>query len=523
METLASSETISVTSPVSLRQLYSFEADGRDRIDKIFQQARNIQPSIEALTAKERIEYVMKIKDYVIANRESLIDRIVAETGKSRFDAFTSEIFEICDVIEIFKKKALGLLKDQKVPTPLVLMGKKSYVIPQPLGVILVITPWNYPLYQTMIPSIFAFLAGNAVVVKPSEVTPLRGVVEEILEKSGFLKDAIQIVYGGKETGSMLIDSRPDKIHFTGSCATGRKIMEHASRYLIPVDLELGGKDASIVFDDVDIDRTANGILWGAFTTTGQSCTSIERLYVHQSIYDKLLNEIVRLTQQLKTVSSEDDLQKTNVDVGAVTASFQLRIIEEHVRDAIEKGAEILCGGKRIEGTQTFMPTVLVNVNHSMKIMTEETFGPVLPIMPFQTEEEVIHWANDSPYGLGGSVWSKDLKRADRVARAMKTGNVSINSHMITEANPHLPFGGVKESGFGRYKGDFGIWTFCNMKSVLVDKQSSMIEAHWYPFSPTKYKLLNTILDSLFVRSKKWLNVLQTAMQLDKIGRKEKY
>lgn len=517
------SQSIPVNHPVSLRQLYTLESDSDTHIQTVFERARAVQPTIESLSPEERIEYVMKIKDYVIANREALIDRIVEETGKSRFDAFTSEIFEICDVIEIYKKKALALLKDQPVPTPLVLMGKKSFIIPQPLGVILVITPWNYPLYQTLVPSMLAFLAGNAVVVKPSEQTPMKGVLEDILEKSGFVKDAIQVVYGGKETGTQLIDQRPDKIHFTGSCATGRKIMEHASRYLIPVDLELGGKDASIVFGDVDIERTANGIIWGAFTTAGQSCTSIERLYVEQSIFDTLIKEIVRLTQQLKVATTEEDLGKTNVDVGAVTTPFQVKVIEAHIQDAIEKGAKILCGGKCVEGSQVFMPTVLVNVNHSMKIMTEETFGPVLPIMSFQTEEEVIRLANDSSYGLGGSIWSRDLKRADRVARAMKTGNISINGHMINEANPHLPFGGVKESGFGRYKGDLGIWTFCNMKSVLVDKQSPMIEAHWYPFTLSKYKLLNTILDSLFVRSKKWPQVIKAAMQLDKIGRKEKY
>jgi len=514
---------IDVVNPITLEKLYQIEETDQSSIDQKYRTAKTVQKEISKLSVEERVAEILKLRDYIIENREMLMTKVIQETGKSRVDAFTSELFEICDVIHVFSHKAKKVLKDKKVPTPIVLMGKKSKVIYQPLGVILIIPPWNYPLYQGLIPSILAFLAGNAVIVKPSEVTPLKGVFEEIYEKSGFMKNAIQVVYGSGETGKRLIDARPDKIHFTGSCATGKKIMAQAAQYLIPVDLELGGKDPSIVFDDVNLERTVNGVMWGGFTTAGQSCTSIERLYVQEGIYDDFVAMITEKTKKLRPSNSKRNIEDPeDCDVGCVTTEFQVKIIEDHIKDALEKGAKLLCGGSREGNTRHFLPTVLVDVNHTMKIMTEETFGPVIPIMKFKTEAEAIEYANDSPYGLSASVWSKDLKRCERVARAIVTGNVSINNHMLTEGNPHLPFGGVKDSGFGRYKGDAGLLTFSNSKSILVDKQSKLIEPHWYPFTATKYAMLTDIVTSFFSKSKNWVKFAVTGMKLDTIGNKEK-
>ncbi|HIN40801.1 MAG TPA: aldehyde dehydrogenase family protein [Flavobacteriales bacterium] len=516
-------DTIDVINPITLEKLYHIEETGQHGVDKVYKLAHEVQPKIAALPVSERVKEVLKLRDYIIENREILMTKVIQETGKSRVDAFTSELFEICDVIHVFSHKAKKVLKDQKVPTPIVLMGKKSKVIYQPLGVVLIIPPWNYPLYQGLVPSIMAFLAGNAVIVKPSEVTPLKGVFEEIYEKSGFIKNAIQVVYGTGDTGKRLIDSRPDKIHFTGSCTTGKKIMAQASQYLIPIDLELGGKDPSIVFDDVYLERTVNGVMWGGFTTAGQSCTSIERLYVQENIYDEFVAMVTDKTKKLRPSHAQRNIEDpADCDVGCITTEFQVKIVEDHIRDAVEKGAKVMCGGSREGNTRHFLPTIIVDVDHSMKIMTEETFGPVIPIMKFKTEEEAIKYANDSPYGLSASVWSKDLKRCERIARALVTGNVSINNHMLTEGNPHLPFGGVKESGFGRYKGDAGLLTFSNSKSILVDKQSKLIEPHWYPFTATKYAMLNDIVTSFFSKSKNWIKFAVTGMKLDTIGNKEK-
>lgn len=521
MEVAEKTNTINVINPITNEKLYTIQETEQEQIANVYSVAKSCQAKIEALTLQQRVDEVLKLRDYIIENRERLINRLIQETGKSRMDAIVSEIFEICDVIDVFRKKALTVLADKSVATPLVLMGKKSKIVYQPLGVILVIPPWNYPIYQCLVPSIMSFLAGNATIVKPSEITPLKGLFEEMFEKSGFLKNAIQIVYGSGITGARLIDAKPNKIHFTGSGKTGKKIMAQASNYLIPVDLELGGKDPAIVFEDVNIERTVNGVMWGGFTTAGQSCTSIERCYVHESIFSQFVDTLVSKTKQLKPSTPTRDIEKTDdCDVGCITTSFQVATIEAQIKDAVEKGAKVLCGGKA--NGHHFPPTILVNVNHSMKIMTEETFGPVIPIMQFKTEEEAINLANDSIYGLSASVWSKDLKRADRVMRKLVTGNVSINNHMLTEGNPNLPFGGVKESGFGRFKGEDGLLTFSNSKSVLVDKQSDLIEPHWYPFTQNKYNMLSTVITSFFAGKKNWIKFAKVGLQMDSIGKKEK-
>lgn len=523
METSTLNNVTVVKNPINGKVLYEVPDAEDAHIAKVFATARAMQSKIRSMTVKERVAEMMKINDYVIENREHILTRIIEETGKSRLDALVAEVFEVCDVIDYFSKRAPKALADQKVHTPIVLLGKKSKIVHEPLGTVLIIAPWNFPFYQGIVPALLAFLAGNSVVFKPSEVTPMMGVMEEMIEKSGFMKDAIQVIYGGKAIGAKVIDQRPSKIHFTGSVNTGKKIMEHASKYLIPVDLELGGKDPSLVFEDVDLERTVNGIMWGAFTNAGQSCTSIERLYIHESIYDKLVPMLVERTKQLRPSTPDRDYKSDkDVDVGTVTTEFQLRIIEDHIQDAVEKGAKVLCGGSREPGSHHFPPTIVVDCNHDMKIAMVETFGPVVAVMKFKTEEEAIRLANDSPYGLSASVWSKDLKRAERVAKSIITGNVSINSHMLTEGNPALPFGGIKDSGFGRYKGDHGLYTFTNTKSILIDVQGNKVEPHWYPFTPTKYQLMTDLMTSLFARSKNWVKFAVAGLKAETIGTKER-
>lgn len=514
---------VTVVNPIDKQELYSFAEPTQQEIDQVYANAHAMEPVLRKMPVKERVAHMVNVRQYIIDNRELILDRIIEETGKTRMDALTAEVFEVADVFDYFEKVTPKLLKDKKVHTPLPLLGKKSKIVWEPLGTVLVIAPWNFPFYQSIVTSMLAFLAGNAVIFKPSEVTPMKGVLEMVLEGSGFPKNAIQVVYGAKVTGTRLIDKRPAKIHFTGSVNTGKKIMEQASKQLIPVDLELGGKDPALVFEDVDLERTVNGLMWGAFTNAGQSCTSIERLYVHESIYQPLVDMFVEKTKKLK-ISTPDREWKTNRDgdVGTVTAEFQIEIIEDHIADALDKGAKVLCGGSREPGSHHFPPTIVVDCDHSMDIAYDESFGPVVAVMKFKTEEEAIRLANDSPYGLSASVWCKDLKRAERVAKDIITGNVSINSHMLTEGNPALPFGGIKDSGFGRYKGDAGIYTFCNSKSILIDVQGSKIEPHWYPFTPEKYDLLSGLMVSLFSKSKNWIQFAITGLKIDNIGNKQK-
>jgi acyl-CoA reductase-like NAD-dependent aldehyde dehydrogenase len=515
--------TIKVTNPINGNTLYEIDDPSDAQLADIFRRAKAVQPKIQAMSVDDRIKEVDKIMAYVMHYQDLILDSIIAETGKSRTDGFAAEVFEVCDVIDVYKKLAPKVLKDKNVPIPVFLMGKKAKQFVEPLGTILVITPWNFPFYQVIVPSLMAFLAGNAVIVKPSEVTPLKPLWEHFFAHSGFMKDAIQVVVGGKSTGAQLIDMRPDKVHFTGSVRTGKKIMEACSKQLIAVDLELGGKDPSIVFDDIDLERTVNGVMWGAFTNAGQNCTGIERLYVQEGVYDKFMEMLVDRTKKLRASHPNRDTKSaTDCDVGSMTAAFQVKIVEDHISEALAKGATLLCGGIKQPGSMHIPPTILADCTHDMKIASEETFGPTLAVMKFKTEEEAIKLANDSPYGLGASVWSKDLKRGVRVARAIKCGNVCVNNHMINEANPYLPFGGVKDSGIGRFKGEEGLTTFCNLKSVIIDKQSDMIEPHWYPYTETKATLLKNLMDSWFGKGRKYIKFAVNGMKIDTIGKKEK-
>ncbi len=522
--TVLESTAIKISNPINGSILYEIDEITNEQAKAHFDKARDVQVKIQAMSVEQRVAEVYKIRDYVIANSDFILDCIIAETGKARTDAFAAEVFEVTDVIDVYNKLAPKQLKDQKMNWPIFLMEKTSRQFREPLGTVLVITPWNFPFYQVIVPSLMSFLAGNATIVKPSEVTPLKPLWDHFFAHSGFMKDAIQVVVGGKETGAKLLAQRPDKVHFTGSVHTGRKLMEACSKQLIPIDLELGGKDPSIVFDDVDIDRTANGIMWGAFTNAGQNCTGIERLYVQEGIYDQLVPYLVERTQRLRTSHpGRDTKSPADCDVGAITAPFQVKIIEEHIEDAIAKGAKLLCGGIQEKGSHHIPPTIFENCTHEMKIASEETFGPTLAIMKFKTEEEAIRLANDSPYGLSASVWTKDAARGVRVARAIKAGNVCINNHMLNEANPYLPFGGVKDSGIGRFKGEDGLLAFCNLKSVLIDKQGKLIEPQWYPYTESKYKLLYAVMLSWFGKSRNYFKFVKNVLPLDSIGNKEKF
>lgn len=511
---------INVINPLTQEALYDIAPMKEKELKGVFDKAEAIQQKIASLSVKDRIKEVVKISDYLLEHHKSICERVVRETGKTEFEALSNELFGICDAVDYYRDQADKILKPQKVHTSMLLMGKKSRIEFDPMGTVLIIAPWNYPLIQCFVPSMLAFLAGNAVVYKPSEITPLKGLYEEILNGAGFMKDAIQVVYGGKDTGAALIEQKPDKIHFTGSTRAGKQIMAAASKHLIPVDLELGGKDPAIVFEDVDIEKTANGLVWAAFTNAGQSCTSIERCYVHESIFEEMTKTVVAITKKLKVVNQ--DCEDCQADVGCMTADFQLKIVEAQLKDATEKGAKIHCGGKTVEGTQIIPPTVVTDVTDQMTLISEETFGPILPLIKFSTEEEVIALANDSEYGLSASVWSKDLKRADRVTAALKVGNVSINNHMLTEGNPALPFGGIKNSGFGRYKGDMGLHTFCNIKSIISGPNNKVIEPHWYPFTKPKSDIFPEMMKAFFTRPRKWIKFAMVGLKLDPMGTKEK-
>lgn len=514
---------IRVVNPRTGASLYTLTEPDASEFPAIFERGWNAFDAMRRLSVQERVAHVLRVRDYIRINKDAIIDRIVTETGKPRAEALLTEIFPTLDLIDYYEKNAAKILREQNVKTPILLMGKKSKIYHEPLGTVLVISPWNYPFNLSMTPILTALIAGNAVIFKPSEYTPLKDLLEEIFAASGLPQDAVQVVYGGKETGRALVDGRTSKIFFTGSERAGKSIMAHAANNLIPVELELGGKDPMVVFDDVNLERTVNGALWGSMTNSGQTCTSVERIYVQQGIYPQFTEMLSDKLSKLATPASPRVGRHVTTDLGCMTTDFQIHKVEAQIRDAVQKGAKVECGGTRTDESHTFPPTLLSGVTPEMHIYYEESFGPVATITPFKDEAEAIRLSNDSPYGLSASVWSTDLERADRVARGILTGNVSINNVLATQGNSALPFGGMKMSGFGRYKGPHGLYSFSNVKSILVDKQGDKIEANWYPYTDVKYDLLSRMIDLMFTGKKlDFVRAILTGLKWEKEAQKSR-
>lgn len=516
---------LEVANPRTGEPLYTLVQAAEAEIEGAFARARAAAPGLARLSVRERTRELEKLLHYIRDHREEIVERIVAETGKTRTEGLLTEIFPALDLIQYYIKHAPRILRDEKTRTPLVLFGKKSRVYYEPLGTVLVISPWNYPFNLSVCPIVTAIAAGNTVVFKPSEYTPLRGLLEEVLDRSGFIKDVVQVVYGGREVGQRLVAEMPDKIFFTGSEAAGKAIMAQAALNLTPVELELGGKDPMVVFDDVNIERTANGALWGSLTNSGQTCVSVERILAHERIYPAFLAQLKEDIRRVRTAAArEDDFDGRDIDMGCMTAEFQVRKLEDQIADAVAKGAVVECGGKRVPGTRQFLPTLVTNVTPDMKIYAEESFGPVATLTPFKTEDEAVRLANDSPYGLCASVWSHDLERAERVARAIVTGAVSVNNVLTTQGNAALPFGGAKHSGIGRYKGAHGLYSFSNIKAVVIDRNSGRYEPIWYPYTRKKYALISRLIEHAFRPG--FLNLLRTVwvgLRLELLEKKRHY
>jgi succinate-semialdehyde dehydrogenase/glutarate-semialdehyde dehydrogenase len=371
------------------------------------------------------------------------------------------------------------------------LKTKKMVVTYRPLGVIGIITPWNGPFILSLGPSVAALMAGNTVVLKPSEVTPFSGrLVRDLLHAAGVPKDVFQLVEGDGEAGAALVDAGVDKILFTGSVPTGRKIGEACGRKLIPCTLELGGKDPMIVCADADLDRASKGCVFSALLNAGQVCVSTERVYVVDSVADEFTRKVVDHVRTLK-LGKEGDY-----DVGPMIWPKQLETVEHHVADALAKGARVLVGGKRDRGMGDlfYEPTVLADVTHEMLVMREETFGPIIPIQRVKDEAEAIRLANDSPYGLSATVWTRDNEKALRLSRQVDSGSVCVNDSCVTYGALEAPFGGMKSSGLNQMHGPNALKGFCFAKPVLLDRFQQKEEAVWFPYTPEKAALLQKIM-----------------------------
>lgn len=446
---------------------------------------RAAQPAWEALGPKARATYLLRWLDWIVDNKDHLLGLVHKEAGKSWGDA-SIELLVCVEVINYYTKHGEEFLADEtRRPHGPASLTKKMKILRRPIPLVGVITPWNYPLAMPMMDVPGALMAGAAVLTKPSEVTPLAWaeVVRAWTEEIG-APPVLGCATGYGETGAAVVDL-VDMVQFTGSTATGRRIGVRAAERLIPSSLELGGKDAMIVLDDAELTRAVRGAVWGGLFNAGQSCIAVERIYVEDKVYDEFVDRLVAEVNTLRI--GHDEQGSFETEYGAMANENQIQIVERQVADAVAKGARVLTGGQRAEKGLFYPPTILVDVDHTMTCMREETFGPLLPVMRVSDEQEAIRLANDSPYGLGGSVWTSSADRARRVGSSLETGGVNINNAMTNVFQFPLPMGGWKESGLGhRFGGPNGIRKYCRQQAFVSERIDLKNELHWYPYTPKK-------------------------------------
>jgi acyl-CoA reductase-like NAD-dependent aldehyde dehydrogenase len=496
----AAAGTIEVENPSTGKVIASVPVVPPEQVAELVARARTAQPGWEALGFDGRAAVLKRCQKWVADNTPRVIDTIVSETGKAYEEALVAEIGYAQAAFAFWAKNAEGYLAEERVKSasPFV-KGRKLIVRYAPLGVVGVIGPWNYPLTNSFGDCIPAMMAGNAVLLKPSEVTPLTSMLMgEGLRESGLPEDIYQVVPGYGETGAALIDE-VDFVMFTGSTATGKKVMQRAARTLTPVSLELGGKDPMIVCADADIERAANAAVHYSMQNAGQTCVSTERVYVEEPIYD----EFVRLvTDKVGGLRQGVPGGPGSTDLGAVINPPQSDIVERHVKDAVDNGARVLVGGgRRDESGHFFEPTVLVDVDHTMACMREETFGPTVPIMKVGDTEEAVRLANDSPYGLQASVWTRDAAKGERLARRIEAGSVTVNDAQVNYVALELPMGGWKESGLGTRHGADGIRKYTKKQSVLVTTFAPMKkDLHMMPYTRRRSGFIARLLKLVYGR-----------------------
>lgn len=483
--------TLTAVSPLDERSLGEFSISEPAQIQAQLASARRAFEIWRKIPVQERLQRLAPLKNRLLENLDSLCETLHASTGKVYTEALLGDVYPVLDLLTYYQQRAPRLLRSHAVYTsPLAFPGATARIERQPYGVVAVISPWNYPFQLAMAPLLTALIAGNAVILKPSELClPVGQAIIDLFAGLDLPEGLVQGLVGAGETGQHLIDAGPDLVFFTGGLSAGRAVMQRAARHPIPVLLELGGKDAMLVFEDADLQRASAAALYGAFCNSGQVCISVERLYVQQAGMETFLSHVL---EGLATLQVGRD---PHGDLGAMTSPRQRAIVQAHYDDAIAQGAKA-SGPLRQDGNVLY-PVVLWNVHHGMKIMREETFGPLLPIMTFNDEAEAISLANDSDFGLNASVWSLNIAKAEAIARQLQVGNWAINDVLKNVGHSGLPFGGVKRSGFGRYHGAEGLMNFTYPVSGLTNRNRLAQEPNWFPYSRANYQHFKGFLDFL--------------------------
>ena len=490
--------TIRCTDPATGEFLGDVPAMPREEVVARLARARVAQEAWRTTRFAVRRRVVRRILDHILEHSDELCRMIARDAGKTLENA-AIELWPVCEALRWNLGHAEKALRAQRVSSGL-LMHKTATIEYHPLSVIGVICPWNFPLQNVVAPAIPAIMAGNAALIKVSEWTSwsaarIQRIFDEALQAEGHSPDLVQLLTGYGETGAALVNAGVDKIVFTGSMANGKRVLAASAETLTPVILELGGKDPMIVCDDADLEQAVHNALVGTLTAAGQLCMAAERIYVFDAVYDEFVAMTVRIVGRLRQGAP---LGPERVDVGAMTMPGQVDIVERLVDDAVAKGARAVVGGKRGEGGNFFQPTVLVDVDHTMAIMREETFGPVLAIMRARDEQDAIRLANDSAYGLSSSVFTRDRARGERIARQIVAGSTVINDFAMHYMAQDLPFGGVRGSGFGRLNGPEGLRGMCNVKAVVSDRLPLHTALKMYPVDPAAYDTARGIFKILY-------------------------
>ncbi|MFN2196905.1 MAG: aldehyde dehydrogenase family protein, partial [Anaerolineales bacterium] len=436
------------TNPATGEQFGQIPMTSNEEIEQGYQELREAYPIWRGMPVRERVRILQRFQQVLIASLDEITDILNRDCGKTRQDALI-EVFITVDMMDQYRKHAERWLRPKKVSRGLYLF-KNCHVEYHPYGVVGIIAPWNYPLALSIPPMISALLAGNTVMLKPSEVTGATSLLmADLIKRVPELSPFVRVFHGDGSVGAAMVQMKPDYIFLTGSTPTGKIVSRAAAENLTPFACELGGKDAMLVLEDADIASAAKWGVWGSNFNTGQTCMSVERVYVVESVYDEFVRYAVEETQRLRVgYSTELD---SPLHLGPITDPRQLKTIQSHLEDALVKGARVAVGGK-VNG-MFIEPTILLDVDHSMLVMQDETFGPLMPIMKVRDEAEAIRMANDCSFGLGASVWSRDVARAQRVARQLEAAAIVVNDTIAQFGVPMLPFGGIKQSGYGREMG----------------------------------------------------------------------
>ena len=485
------------TNPATGEVVGTYACATVDEVRTCVETAKRAQPAWAALGVRKRASILRKFRKILNERTLEVAELISRESGKPVAEAIGVEVLVVQDAAEFSASHAAEVLRDEEVPhSNPAMKTKRGRLVHEAHGVIGIISPWNYPFSIPSTETLSALMLGNAVVLKPSELTPACALkLQELLQAAGVPRDVMQVVIGEGSVGAALIDSPIDQIVFTGSVATGRKVGIAAAQKFLPCVLELGGKDPFIVLEDADLDVASSGAVWGAFMNAGQTCLSVERCYVHETIFERFVELCVKKAKGLKIGIGTD----RDTDVGPMIDQRQLKIVEDQVAEAVARGARILTGGKRIpeRGANFYAPTVLIGVTSDMRLMKEETFGPLLPIVPFGNDEEAIALANESEFGLAASVWTRNRKRGEAVAQRIEAGTVMVNDALTGFGICEAPHGGFKASGVGRTHGLMGMRELVRERYIDVDRVM-MKKPWWFGYGGKFREQIHGFGDTLF-------------------------